>query len=608
MSYVTIIWSVVAAGALLLALMHTAIWLLDHKARASGAFAIEAYSIVMSAVIELGAMHAATPAEWGEWARWIQVPILMRTFGLIAFIWFYFETGSAWFAWFLILSRALILVVGFSVDPNFNFTVIHSVEQVQFLGQLVTVIGSAEPRSYQWFATLNTYLVLIFIAHASIQLWRQGTPDARRKVMVIGGSAFISWLCANTYTQLMIYGGVKGPVLLSPPFLIMLIAMTFELSRDTLRASKLARELRDSEARLEIAASAAGLGIWTWDALKGRMWATAGAREMFGLRADEPTDIDRMITMLRPDDVARIEGVWRNAAATDTEAEVQFPVKLPDGTTRWLSAHGRSEADSRGRLTSIKGVVRDITEQLRARQENEGLRRDLAHAGRVSVLGTLSSSLAHELSQPLGAILLNTEAAQLLLQRPEPDLEEIRQILADIHRDDHRAADVIDRLRKLLKHRQLDSAPVSVDSLLQDVESLLKSDAIARHVTLEWWSEPGVPPVRGDRVHLSQVLINLVMNAMDAMVDLPTARRRVSVRARASEPGWVEIAVADSGPGVPPDLQRKIFDPFFTTKSTGMGMGLSVSRTIVDSHGGKLAVENGADGGATFLVTLPIAR
>ena len=608
MNFVTIIWSVVAAGALLLALMHTAIWLMDRKARASLAFAVEAYSIVISAILELGLMHAATPAEWGEWVRWVQVPILLRTVGLVAFIWFYFGTGSAGLAWFLILGRALIFVVGFIVDPNFNFTVIHSIDQVHFLGQQITTLGVGEPRSYQWFATLNTYLVLVFIAHASIQLWRKGTPEARRKVIVIGGAAFVSWIIANTYTQLMIFGGVKGPVLLSPPFLIMLMAMTFELSRDTLRASRLTRELRDSEGRLQIAASAAGLGIWTWDAQKNQMWATSRAREMFALPGEDPIDIARMLAMIRQDDAARIEAVWRGAAATGNEAEVQFQITLPDGSKREMVAHGRSEADMRGKLTSLKGVVRDVTEQVRAREENEELRRDLAHVGRVSVLGTLSSSLAHELSQPLGAILLNAEAAELLLKKPNPDLEEIRQILADIHRDDHRAAEVIDRLRKLLKHSKLDIAPVSVDGLLQDVAALLKSDAIARNVTLECRCDSEIPPVRGDRVHLSQVLINLVMNAMDAVAELPPARRGVTVRARTLDPDYVEISVADSGPGVPADLVKKIFDPFFTTKPNGMGMGLSMSRTIVEAHGGRLWVENNLEGGAIFLATLPVVR
>jgi len=230
----------------------------------------------------------------------------------------------------------------------------------------------------------------------------------------------------------------------------------------------------------------------------------------------------------------------------------------------------------------------------------------VAHAGRVSVLGTLSSSLAHELGQPLGAILLNVEAAEMLLQRPEPDLDEIRNIITDIRRDDSRAAEVIDRLRKLLRRRQLDFAPVSAETLLLDVATLLKSDAIARHVTLECSSSPGLM-INGDRVHLSQVLINVVVNAMDAVADQPPENRTVSLRAREVAGACVEIAVSDSGPGIDPGVAGRIFEPFFTTKPAGMGMGLSVSRTIVDAHGGKLWAENAAGGGATFRVVLPLA-
>jgi two-component system sensor kinase FixL len=251
-------------------------------------------------------------------------------------------------------------------------------------------------------------------------------------------------------------------------------------------------------------------------------------------------------------------------------------------------------------------VLRDVTEQLRSREEIEELRRELAHAGRVSVLGTLSSSLVHELSQPLGAILLNAEAGELLLQRPDPDLEEIRQILADIRRDDSRAAEVIESLRRLLKRRQLEFAPVSVEGLVQDVAVLMKSDAIARNVTLECRFEAALPQVCGDRVHLSQVLINMVMNGMDAVADMPSSMRQVTMQARANGGDQVELAVIDSGTGVPDPIMPRIFEPFFTTKAAGMGMGLSVSRTIVDAHGGKLWAENRAEGGATFRVTLPV--
>ena len=607
MSIVTVIWSVIASGSLLLALMYGCVWLMDRKARAALAFSFESLSIVLSVIVELGMMHATTPEEWGDWVRWNQVPVFIRTAALVAFIHHYFGTARPWLVAATIGSRAIVLVAGFLMDPNFNFSRIDSIGRTMFLGEEVTIFGSAVTSPYQWFATVSAYLVLVFVADASIQLWRKGTPEARRKVIVIGGAVFLSWALGATYTQIMVYQGLRVPVLLSPPYLIMIAAMTFELSRDTLRGSKLARELKASEARLDLAASAAGLALWNWDAKTNRVWVSQRARAMFGFSPDETLGVDRALSMVEPDDRERVTRVCREAVASGAEEEVQFRARLSDGATRWVLARGRSESDAAGRLVSVQGVMRDVTDQQRAREENEELRRELAHAGRVSVLGTLSSSLAHELGQPLSAIMMNAEAGELLLEKPNPDLVEVRQIFSDIARDDRRAAKVIDGLRKFLKRRELEMMPISVEALVQDVAMLLRSDAIVRNVMLECACKPGLPAIRGDKVHLSQVLINVVMNAMDAVEERPPARRYVHIQAGTDGNGYVELLVRDSGNGIDPVMMGRVFEPFFTTKLTGMGMGLSVSRTIVIAHGGKISAENAPEGGALFRVLLPVA-
>jgi len=607
-SYVNLIWSTIAASSLLLSLMYGLVWSMDRKSWAHLAFAVDALALVGTVVAELHMMRADSAASWGEWIRWIQVPIFLRAACSAVFIRLYFGTGRFWLMWTVIGLRLFILVVGFAVDPNFNFSHIESIDRIPFLGEIVTVVGDARPRNLQWVATLELVLMQIYVLDASIQLWRRGDRDSRRKALIIGGAMMASHGLESLYSQLMILAGVRLPALLSPPYMLMLAAMTVELSRDTLRASRLARELKGSEARLDVAASAAGLGLWTWDARGNQLWATLRAREMFGLETadSDRVDVERLRGIFHPDDIGRIRAVWQQAAAAGTEEEVQFRITLPGEVTRWITARGRSEADMYGNLTVVQGVLRDVTDQQRAREEIDELRRELAHVGRVTVLGTLSSSLAHELSQPLGAIQLNTEAAELLLQRPNPDLMEIRQILADIQRDDRRAAEVIDGLRKLLKRRQLEFAPIAVEGLLQDVASLLKTDAITRNVALECMSDPGLPAIRGDRVHLSQVLINLIMNGMDAVADLPVALRRVTVTAHAQGLDSIEIDVIDSGTGIPAEIIARIFEPFFTTKASGMGMGLSVSRTIVDAHGGKLWAENAPAGGAVFRLTVPV--
>jgi C4-dicarboxylate-specific signal transduction histidine kinase len=192
-----------------------------------------------------------------------------------------------------------------------------------------------------------------------------------------------------------------------------------------------------------------------------------------------------------------------------------------------------------------------------------------------------------------------------MLQTSDLDTRELREIVADIYRDDLRAAEVIDRMRAMMSHRPLAFEPVAVDSLLQDVVSLVRGDAVRRGVRLETRVGPERLIVYGDRVHLSQVLINLVINAMDAMVDTPAALKRVVMTAGAAQADSIEISVTDYGPGVAPEMTTKIFEPLFTTKASGMGMGLAVSRTIAESHHGRLWAEGSIDGGATFRLALP---
>jgi len=243
------------------------------------------------------------------------------------------------------------------------------------------------------------------------------------------------------------------------------------------------------------------------------------------------------------------------------------------------------------------------------RQELEELRSELARAGRVTALGQLASALAHELSQPLSAILRNAEAAELYLNGPAPDLDELRAIVADIRKDDRRAGDVIEQMRSLIKRRTLQMHPLALNEVVEDVISLVHSDALARHVALDYVMTPGLPLVSGDRVHLSQVLLNLIINGMDATQASPAYNKRVVIEARPREEGRIEVAVTDSGPGLPPGAIDKVFDPFYTTKSGGLGMGLPISRTIIEAHGGRLWAERAPEGsGLSFRFTLAQAQ
>jgi C4-dicarboxylate-specific signal transduction histidine kinase len=219
----------------------------------------------------------------------------------------------------------------------------------------------------------------------------------------------------------------------------------------------------------------------------------------------------------------------------------------------------------------------------------------------------MTSSITHELNQPLGAILNNAETVKLMLGAESPDLDEIRDIVDDILRDDKRASDVIERLRSLLTRKPFEQRNIDLNRTVAEVLNLLSTAARERGVDLTQALSSTAVVVRGDPIQLQQVLLNLVMNGMDAMSDTNGGPREIVVRTVATEDA-AEVWVSDSGGGIPADKIANVFDPFFTTKQNGMGMGLSIARTIIDAHGGQIRVENRPGGGAAFCFSLPLLR
>jgi C4-dicarboxylate-specific signal transduction histidine kinase len=248
-------------------------------------------------------------------------------------------------------------------------------------------------------------------------------------------------------------------------------------------------------------------------------------------------------------------------------------------------------------------IIRDVTDRKRAESMLQEQQRELAHLSRVAALGELSGALAHELNQPLAAILANARAAQRMIMS-QGNTTEIRDILEDIALDDMRAGEVISRLRSLLKKGDIQPRPVDLAEIVGEVLDLLHSDLIRRRVTVSTQLDPSLPPIMGDRVQLQQVLLNLIVNACDAMADQPPEDRRIIIAERLSARGAVQLSVNDRGPGVAEQQLDQIFEPFVTTKEAGLGLGLAICRSIVIAHGGRLWAVNSAEGGATFILEL----
>jgi two-component system, LuxR family, sensor kinase FixL len=248
-------------------------------------------------------------------------------------------------------------------------------------------------------------------------------------------------------------------------------------------------------------------------------------------------------------------------------------------------------------------IIRDITD----RKLVEEAHRDLIHASRVAALGELTASIAHEVNQPLGAILSNAEAAELLLESESPPLDELRKILADIRNDDVRAGEIIHHIRLLMRKRAMKRGSLDANELSAEVLRLMETEVQRRNVSLNTEFAAAPATIFGDRVHLQQVLMNLILNGMEAMADVPAAERRLYVRTATNGQRRVEISVTDSGRGIPPEKLPRLFDSFFTTKESGMGLGLAIARSIIDAHQGRIFAENNSDGGATFRFDFPVS-
>jgi signal transduction histidine kinase len=248
----------------------------------------------------------------------------------------------------------------------------------------------------------------------------------------------------------------------------------------------------------------------------------------------------------------------------------------------------------------------DVTDRKRAELEAGRLREDLAHLTRVSTLGELAASLAHELNQPLTAILSNVQAAQMLLARDTPDLEEIREILGEVVSDDKRAGEVIQGLRALFRKGIRDKGRLDLNELVREVSRLLDNDVALRGVALRLELDAGLPAIDGDRVQIQQVILNLAVNGLDAVRERPAGQRHLAIRSSLDGP-TARIEVADSGPGIASGDRTRLFDPFFTTKPGGMGMGLAIARSIMEAHGGSLSVTDNTGPGSTFCALFPAA-
>ena len=713
MSWVTIIWSMIAAVSATLATIYLLIWFRERRSWAYLCFFVLAVGVIGMAASEFAAMHAKSPTEYGAAVRWGHFANGLMAVGALGFVHFYFGTGKGWLLGAALGLRLLAVVMNFCTGLNLHIGSIQSLQQVNFLGEPVSMLGVWTLNPWVRLGQFAALVQVIYVVDASLRLWRTSARESRRRAVMVGGTLAFFTLFSSAQAGLVAQGVLRMPIIVSFPFLAVLLAMSWELSLDARRAAQLGRDLRESEQQMAMATEAANLGVWVRDLTRNTILASDRWRLLFGFTPAERLDLEKFLQRLHPDDREIFRQAVAKATNGDGRYEAEFRVMLPDGGMRWVISRGQVEFNSGGKAVRVRGVSVDITERKRteeaSRNANEltaaifnsvpGLlylytedgrlirwnrqhevmtgysaeellnfrieewfdeenrlklaqefpkifsegytqvemslilknkqkmsvfatgsklildgkphmvgiavdisarkrteeelaqhRTELSHLSRVATMSELSSSLAHELNQPLAIILTNAQAAQRLLAQNPPDVAETREILADIVNEDYRAGEVIRRLRAHLKPGQTQRRPLSVNEIIEEVLRIGRSDLIGRGVTVHTALAESAPQVLGDRIQLQQVLLNLILNASDAMAGNPPAQRHLTI-ATAHRDGWVRISVSDNGCGLPAEPER-IFQPFYTTKKDGLGLGLPICRSIATAHQGRLWAES----------------
>lgn len=362
--------------------------------------------------------------------------------------------------------------------------------------------------------------------------------------------------------------------------------------------------LARSEADLKMVQEVAVVGGWSLDLRTNKLTWTDGVYEVFGLPRGTPLDYEKFLSLVYPDDVEYVNRSW-NDALKGARYDIEHRI-LVDGAVKWVREKARVEFSDSGTPLRGLGIVQDITGRKQAEQEQYMLRRQLTHVSRLTTAGELTAALAHEISQPLAAILANAQAARHILDDEKPDMDELHAILDDIISDDTRAREVIKRIRSLLRKESAKSGRMDINRVIEDALKLVERESRFRRITVRSALAQGLPPVTADPIQIGQVVVNLVLNAMDAIGEDSEPPRDVTVESRMNGETEIVVSVRDTGKGIGEEALRSVFDPFYTTKEDGLGLGLAISRSIIESHGGRLSAADNPGRGATFSFSLPV--
>jgi PAS domain S-box-containing protein len=729
MSWITIVWSMNAAACLTLAGIYLLVWCKQREGWVHLVFSCSAVAAAALTAFELVLLRAQTSEQYGAILRWVQLPVWVLVVSLVVFVRLYLRAGRPWLAWSVCGVRTLALILNFIFIPNLSYREITSLRQVSWWGGETVSVPVGVTNPWVLVAQLSLLLFVIFFVDATITAWRRGD---RQRALVVGGALIFFSAIAVGEVVLVVWGIIQAPFFACFSYLGLITAMGYEMGSDMLRAAQLARQLRASEAdlreskeRIDLAANAAGLVVWTWDIPGDQVWLSDKDRALLGFSQWEKLNAERIRSVVHPEDRQLVRQLVEDSLTTGGEIEAEYRVVLPDGKVRWVARRAQVELDAHGKPVWERGVLWDITQRRQAEEKfrlaveaspigiilvndkgrivlvnaqteklfgyvreeiinqpveilvperfhgahpghrarflaapearamgagrelfarrkddsefpveiginpiktSDGMlvlaaivdisarkqaeldaqrhRSELAHLSRVSLMGELAASLAHELNQPLAGIVSNAAAGQRFIDHGNITLPELRELLVDISADGRRASEVVRGIRRMVKKGETIRQQMNLNDVVKKVVQIVSPDALLRVCEVKTSLEPSLPAIEGDPIQLQQLLLNLVINAFDAMRDTPAANRKVEITTEWNGDGAIRTSVRDYGVGISEETRERLFDPFFTTKAEGLGMGLAIVRSILESHAGTIVAENVEGGGARFHFTL----
>jgi signal transduction histidine kinase len=387
-----------------------------------------------------------------------------------------------------------------------------------------------------------------------------------------------------------------------------LAAANEELKEEIAERKRAEEGLRRSETFLAEGQRLSLTGSFSWRLDPDEITWSQQLYRIFELDQDVPVTLDLIGTRIRPEDVPSMNDIIDRARATGGDFEHELRLRMPDHSVKYLHVIAHATRDETGRLEYI-GAAQDVTQRRLSEEALAQARSELAHVARVTSLGVLTASIAHEINQPLASIVTNGESGLRWLARPEPNVEKVKELTSRVIADARRASEIIGRIRTMATRRSPQQTTLSINDAIKDSMIFLSHEFRSKSTSVSLNLASALPRVVGDRTQLQQVVMNLAINAVQALAQSATARRNISIRTLLSDPETVCCIVEDSGPGIDPTHLPRLFDTFFTTKDSGMGMGLPISQSIIEAHGGRIVADNNSTlGGARFSFALPQAK